>query len=147
MPLDDTIRLRRTRFARDGLRLASVRAIVFIAEQRCPFAEEFDGLDEDAVHVLGEIRDEPVACGRLRPLEPGTVKLERLAVLAELRGRGHGRALLEFMMATARTMGARTLTLNAQVQVVGLYEAAGFATQGAVFEEVGIAHLKMSRPA
>ncbi|MEZ5652161.1 MAG: GNAT family N-acetyltransferase [Burkholderiaceae bacterium] len=145
--MSTAVTFRRCSFAQDALRLACVRAIVFIAEQNCPFDEEFDGLDDAATQILGERAGEPVACGRIRLVEPRLAKLERLAVLASLRRLGHGRALLDYMIHTARAMGATGLTLNAQLHAQGFYEAAGFVAQGPVFDEVGIAHRKMTRAA
>ena len=43
----------------------TVRSIVFIDEQNTPYDIEVDGLDSKALHVLGEIKGEPVAIGRL----------------------------------------------------------------------------------
>jgi len=73
----------------DVQRAFTVRSIVFIGEQRCPYREEFDGLDADALHILGEEDGEPIAAGRIRSVE-GSAKLERIAVLAPARGRGLG---------------------------------------------------------
>lgn len=140
-------RFRSTAFADDALRLAAVRAVVFIAEQGCPFAEEFDGLDDGALHVLGEADGEPVACARIRMIAPGLAKLERMAVLAPWRGCGHGRALLRHVMDTARKAGAQRFTLNAQCHAIPFYAAEGFVGEGPVFDEVGIPHRKMSRKA
>lgn len=145
--MSGVIRFRRTTFAADAVRLTTVRAIVFIEEQDCPFDEEFDGLDDAAIQILGEIDGEPVACGRIRRLEPGLAKLERLAVRRGQRGLGHGRSLLRTMIGIARAEGAMRLTLNAQMHALGFYEAEGFVAEGAVFDEVGIPHRKMNRAA
>ncbi len=37
----------------DMLQVYAVRSIVFVNDQKCPFAEEFDGNDFAATHVLG----------------------------------------------------------------------------------------------
>jgi predicted GNAT family N-acyltransferase len=55
-----------------------------MAEQECPFDEEFDGNDFCATHFLGEIDGEPAGCIRVRYFA-GFVKLERLAVRQEYR--------------------------------------------------------------
>jgi predicted GNAT family N-acyltransferase len=68
----------------DLQRAAAVRSIVYIADQDCPYDEEFDGNDLCGLHLLGWIGDEPAATLRLR-FFADFVKLERLAVRPEFR--------------------------------------------------------------
>ena len=46
----------------DLLMVYSIRSAVYIAEQECPFAEEFDGNDHCATHLVGFIKGEPAGC-------------------------------------------------------------------------------------
>src|SRR3984893_6510644 len=50
----------------DLLMVYSVRSAVYIAEQECPFAEEFDGNDHCATHFIGFIKGAPAGCIRAR---------------------------------------------------------------------------------
>jgi predicted GNAT family N-acyltransferase len=69
----------------DGLlKVMSVRAATYIAEQECPFAEDYDGNDFCASHVLAEVDGEPAGCMRIRYFKD-FVKFERLAVRHEYR--------------------------------------------------------------
>ncbi len=68
----------------DLLMVYSIRAAVYMAEQDCPFAEEFDGNDHGATHFIGFISDEPAGCLRARFFHD-FVKLERLAVRKAFR--------------------------------------------------------------
>ena len=43
----------------DIMRVMSIRSAVYVAEQRCPHDEEFDGNDFSATHLLGYVGDEP----------------------------------------------------------------------------------------
>jgi predicted GNAT family N-acyltransferase len=81
------IRRAEVRIARgfdDLLMVYSVRSAVYIAEQECPFAEEFDGNDHCATHLIGFIEGEPAGCIRARFFHD-FAKLERLAVLKKFR--------------------------------------------------------------
>jgi predicted GNAT family N-acyltransferase len=71
----------------DLQRIAVVRGIVYIADQDCPYDEEFDGNDLCALHLIGWVRGEPVATLRLR-FFAGFAKLERLAVTPAERRSG-----------------------------------------------------------
>ena len=128
----------------DFLRVVCVRAIVFMGEQACTYAEEIDGLDEEAIHILGELNGEPIAAGRVR-LAGKTARLERLAIVQSYRGCGYGSQLLEYMSKVAVDRGAEKLLLHAQVAAINFYEKHGFYTSGPVFQEAGIAHQLMSR--
>lgn len=77
-----TVRVART--MEDLFKCFSVRAATYMAEQECPFEEEFDGNDFCATHFLGEIDGEPAGCLRVRYFAD-FVKIERLAVRHEFR--------------------------------------------------------------
>ena len=47
----------------DLLMVYSIRAAVYMAEQSCPYNEEFDGNDLCATQFLGFAGDEPAGCG------------------------------------------------------------------------------------
>jgi predicted GNAT family N-acyltransferase len=128
----------------DVLKAYSVRSIVFIEEQACPYAEEFDGLDRGAVHIIGEEQGEPVAVGRMRFLGD-YAKLERIAIRAAARGRGLGHQLVDFMVDVARHYGFRRYTMHAQAHLVHFYSQHGFTCHGDLFQEAGIDHYLMVR--
>ena len=126
----------------DMLKAYSVRSIVFVEEQNCPYEIEVDGKDFAALHVLGEIENQPVAAGRMRFLGD-VVKLERLAVRQAYRGKGYGSELLKFMMAVAKENGFKKIKLHAQTQALDFYIKHGFQGRGERFFEADIEHLLM----
>jgi predicted GNAT family N-acyltransferase len=81
-PRDESIRV--VRSVDDFLKIVTVRAIVYMAEQKCPHVEEFDGNDFCAMHLLGFLDGEAVACLRIR-FFGDFAKIERLAVRSEAR--------------------------------------------------------------
>ncbi|MBV8963860.1 MAG: GNAT family N-acetyltransferase [Hyphomicrobiales bacterium] len=78
------MRVKVARGADDLLMVYAIRAAVFLAEQACPYAEEFDGNDHCATHFIGFVGDEP-ACSLRARYFGDFVKLERLAVRKEFR--------------------------------------------------------------
>ncbi len=68
----------------DLLMVYAIRSAVYIAEQDCPFAEEFDGNDHCATHFVGFVAGEPAGCLRARFFHD-FVKLERLAIRRSFR--------------------------------------------------------------
>jgi len=132
--------VRQARWPQDQDALRSVRARVFIAEQGVPEQLEWDGKDAQALHLLAET-DSGIAIGTARLLADG--RLGRMAVLADYRGRGVGRTLLEQALKLARRQGLATVTVHAQMQVVPFYQRFGFDSVGGSFLEAGIRHQAM----
>lgn len=121
-----------------------IRETVFVREQGVPLELEWDGLDPSCWHALAwNEQGEPIGTGRLY-LQGKKVKLGRMAVLKEHRGRGVGRALLSTLLDLARAQGMTKAYLAAQVQAVGFYERQGFQVTGELFEDAGIPHRAMT---
>ncbi|MES2226498.1 MAG: YbgC/FadM family acyl-CoA thioesterase [Pseudomonadota bacterium] len=125
----------------------AIRSEVFIAEQKIPVEMEWDEADASAVHAVALNRfGLPLATGRLLQEAPGVARIGRMAVTQPMRGSGVGRALLDALMRAAAARGDREVRLHAQTSAQGFYARAGFQPAGAVFEEVGIAHIDMAQP-
>jgi predicted GNAT family N-acyltransferase len=90
----------------DLLMVYSIRSAVYIAEQDCPFAEEFDGNDHCATHFLGFVNGEPAGCLRARFFHD-FVKLERLAVRKAFRKSSLAFELVREGITMARRKGFR----------------------------------------
>ena len=141
------VRLART--AKDVELCLRLRWTVFVEEQGVPPSQELDAHDkEDAVHVLASLDGVPCGAGRLTFAGPGVAKIERMAVIDDVRGRGAGRMLLAFLEREARQRGAARLTLFAQVRAREFYEKAGYVSVGNEFDDgTGIPHLRMEKNA
>lgn len=124
-----------------------VRRQVFQKEQGVAPELEFDGNDESATHFLAYQGSDAIGTARIRYLTADDsqpiAKIERVAVLAEYRGNGIGKQLMDVAIAHLRNQGITAIKINAQLQVQDFYERLGFSTCGAVFEEAGIPHIEM----
>jgi predicted GNAT family N-acyltransferase len=119
-----------------------VREPVFVDEQKVPRDMEWDTHDAASQHVIAfDSTSGAIGTGRL--LLDG--HLGRIAVRADWRGKGVGRALLERLLEEAEQSGLRNLELHAQTQAVGFYRRFGFVEQGPAFMEAGIPHRTMVR--
>jgi predicted GNAT family N-acyltransferase len=134
--------LRVVEWAREETKLRAVRIAVFVIEQNIPEQLEWDAHDAVSIHALAEdASGMPIGCGRLLP----DGHIGRLAVLSEWRGRGVGAALLERLIALARTRGDARVLLNAQVQAMPFYARYGFEPAGEPFVEADLPHQTMER--
>ena len=120
----------------------ALRRRVFIEEQHVPEEIELDADDARAFHALALEDGRPVGCGRMVP-HGDYVKIGRMAVLAERRGAGVGRRVLEFLIEHARRRGFRRAVLDAQLHAERFYLKQGFTPVGDTFEEAGIMHRRM----
>ena len=82
----------------------AIRSAVYLAEQSCPYNEEFDGNDVTATHVVAYIDNEPAATMRIRYFG-NFAKLERLAVRREYRAGAIGGKLIAYAVDFVRRKG------------------------------------------
>jgi ElaA protein len=122
----------------------AIRRRVFIAGQGVSEEIEIDGRDADSTHFLATLDEVPIGTARLRAWE-GMAKVERVAVLAEWRGIGAGRALMAAAEDEARAQGFALVVLHAQEHVAAFYGRLGYRREGPTFREAGIPHVKMTR--
>jgi len=135
----------------------ALRHEVFVVGQGVPVELERDELDAGADHGVaydgprllgtGRLVDGAIDTnGRHDPTAAGTVgTIGRMAVRADARGAGVGRALLDLLVARAAERGLPAVELHAQLHARAFYERAGFVPFGEVYVEAGIEHLGMRR--
>jgi len=120
-----------------------VRQAVFIYEQGVPADLELDEYDPLATHALAYMDELCIGTGRLVDLGGGQAQIGRMAVLAQFRGRGTGKKILEKLVQIASAQGVKLLVLHSQVAAIPFYEKQGFEVQGPIYDEAGIPHRNM----
>lgn len=136
------IRVRLVTWEEQAERLRAVREAVFVREQGVAPELELDEHDAHALHALAEdASGQAIGTGRL--LDDGHIG--RLAVLADWRARGVGRALLDALLEAATARGHTKAVLNAQIQAIDFYRRAGFIVSSEPFMDAGIAHQEMHK--
>ena len=123
----------------------ALRRVVFIEEQQVPEAEELDGRDAQALHLLATIEGVPVGCARLL-IAGETAKIGRVCVLRALRRQGIGAALIEAVLEVLRDCpGVVRARLGSQTHAIGFYDGLGFKVEGPEYLDAGIPHRDMVR--
>lgn len=125
----------------------SIRHEVFVIEQHVPFNEEADEFDEQSNHYLAFYNNIPVGTARWRITSDG-IKLERFSVLKTYRKLGIAGCLVKQLLHDCiqyriNHNDKKSIYLNAQTEVIGLYENFGFKKAGDQFIESGIRHCRM----
>ena len=121
-----------------------IRKRVFVEEQNVPMDREVDEYEDTATHIL-LIDDEPIGTVRYRPASDDMIKVERMAVLPEERGRKLGFKLMEFVHDHAREHGYTRAKLGAQVHAIDFYKKLGYTVSSDEFEDAGIPHVYMEK--
>ncbi len=115
------MRVKVARSLNDLLQVATIRALVYMGEQACPFDEEFDGNDlAGATHLMLQSKGETVGVVRLRWFSD-FAKLERLAIRKEHRGGPGLMMLARAAFAHAARKGYRRLMGHAQPRLVSFW--------------------------
>lgn len=122
-----------------------IRRKVFIEEQNIPEAEEWDDKDMLADHFLAFCDGAPIGTARAYP-DGDAIRIGRIAVLPQGRGKGLGRDMLLTALNHGAALGHKTAMLDAQTHAIAFYEALGFVAEGAEFDDgSGIMHKRMTR--
>ena len=131
-------------------RMLALRSAVFVVEQRCAYLDP-DGVDEVGWMLLAETPDDAVVA-TARLLGPGVRFAEpsigRVCTAMDWRGTGLGRALMVTAIAEASARYAgQPVRISAQAHLERFYASLGFVVDSAPYDEDGIPHLEMLRPA
>ena len=127
-------------WAQAAHRCSLIREQVFIREQGIDPAVELDGLDVQCHHVIATQDDTDTGTARMQ--QDGHIG--RVAVLAEWRHQGIGRALVLGLCQIAREQSLPRVYLASQQSAIGFYEQLGFRREGEPFMEAGIPHQTMT---
>jgi predicted GNAT family N-acyltransferase len=127
-------------------RAVQLRKEVFCDEQGVSLAEELDGRDQEAEHLVALTPDGRRTIGTLRLLVDGaSAKVGRVAVARDWRRQGIASRMLALALQHAYERGCTRARLAAQLEAVALYEQAGFAVESDVFHEANIEHVWMGQ--
>jgi len=129
--------------------LFQARSAVFVVEQDCRF-QDVDGADPECWHLIGRRGAELAAYCRLVP--PGIKfpepSIGRVITTRAARGSGCGRILMREAVARLEKLWpGRAIRIGAQRHLERFYGEFGFAASSAPYDEDGIVHIEMLRPA
>jgi predicted GNAT family N-acyltransferase len=119
-----TVRVART--LDDMQRIAVIRSLVYMAEQDCPYDEEFDGNDlAGATHLIGEAGGEPLGCLRIRWFAD-FAKIERVCVRSGHRSGRVARKVMAEAIEIIRRKGYRSFVGHVQEHLIPYWKRYGF---------------------
>lgn len=122
--------------------IIKIRRDVFIEEQNCTEESEWDDDMYKCEYYLAYYQGYPCATLRYREKE-SKIKIERVAVLEEFRGKDIGKEIMEYILDILKEKKIEIM-LHSQERVIGFYQKLGFQTYGQRFYEENIPHFAMN---
>lgn len=121
-----------------------IRTVVFVDEQKVPSDLELDEFDtlSKAKHVIALYKGKPIGAARIRFIKK-KAKLERLALLKKYRGKGFGKAVMDYMVNYCKKKKPKEIILHGQCYAEKFYRKLGFVPRGKTFMDAGIEHIEM----
>lgn len=126
--------------------IMKLRQEIFVVEQNCVYLDA-DGLDQKAVHVLGEDENSTLAA-YIRIFAPGDCYAEaaigRVVVATNFRGQQLGVKVMEYGIAYCKkNFPDSSIKIGAQVYLDKFYRSLGFVPVSEMYLEDGIEHQYM----
>lgn len=97
------------------------------------------------IHVAAYV--DGFIAGTLILIEKGahTFQLRQMAVREDYAGQKVGRTMLRHAERVVRSRGRNRIELNARVSAQPFYEKSGYVTEGDVFTDLTLAHIRMTK--
>jgi ElaA protein len=125
----------------------ALRVRVFVVEQTCAY-QEVDALDLVARHLWAETEADGRIVAYARVIPAGAkydeASFGRVVTAPKARGTGLGRELMRRVLTFT---GGAPLRIAAQAYLEQFYVELGFVRASDVFDDDGIPHIEMTRPA
>jgi len=123
-----------------------IRTRVFTVGQNVPWHDEVDEAEDTATHYLLWVDGAPAATARTRMTDGGVAKIERVAVLDDMQGRGIGRILMQHIMDhLSLDPAVKAFKLGAQSHAISFYQKLGFDITSDEYLDAGIPHRDMMK--
>jgi ElaA protein len=130
--------------------LLAFRQAIFVVEQASPYPD-LDGRDSAARHLT--LRRDSALIGYLRLIAPNidndpNVRLGRVAVAETERGNGNARLIVEEALSLAASLyPGHGIEIGAQTYLEPFYASFGFVRSTSPYDDFGVPHIDMIRPA
>jgi ElaA protein len=130
-------------------KIMAARHAVFVLEQQCLYVDA-DFVDIACWHLCGWQQEQLGAYARIVPpgLKYAEAAIGRVLTTELARSLGLGRELMQRAIATTHArFGVCPIRIGAQQHLQRFYGSLGFVVASDIYDEDGIAHIEMLRPA
>ncbi|MBS1627730.1 MAG: GNAT family N-acetyltransferase [Bacteroidetes bacterium] len=130
-------------------KILKLRSEVFVVEQNCVFLD-MDNRDQFSYHLLGLVENNLAAYTRLIAAQKvyDYVSIGRVVTSPQYRKLGIGKELMKISIKKCYELfGEVPIKIGAQLYLKKFYESFGFTQSSQVYDEDGIDHIEMIKPA
>ena len=121
-----TIKYKEVKTISEFIDYIKIRADVFILEQGFAPGWEPDEDDKVSKHFIALDSKKVIATGRYREIKKGEIKIERMAVRKDCRGKGIGNGILSYMINDIKKHKPKKIWTRSQPQAMPFYDKFGF---------------------
>ncbi len=125
--------------------IIAIRREAFVIGRGVPVEIELDGRDGELLHFCMYNKDKLISYLRAEDIGNGMMHIGRVATSADMRGKGYGRELFDFVFNYAKENGFEYVEVSAVHTAVGFYEKLGFVSEGEYYLETGVNHIYMKK--
>ncbi len=119
-----------------------IRFKVFVVEQKVDKEIELDEYENTAVHIVMYDDEKPIANCRIIFVDD-KIKIGRVAVLSQCRGKGYGEMIMKEALNYLIKEGKENVYISSQLYIKSFYEKLGFEVISEVYMEANIEHIAM----
>ncbi|MEN8839172.1 MAG: GNAT family N-acetyltransferase [Flavobacteriales bacterium] len=109
------------------------------------FSEEELFLENDQTHVGVFENEKAIGCFSLVPVSKNEIKMRQVCVDSDLQQKGIGSKMMDYCEDWAKKNGYQEISCHARESAVNYYERHGYKTEGKLFREVSLPHMKMKK--
>lgn len=120
-----------------------IREEVFVIEQG--FNEEFDSIDNSAIHVLVKYNGKYVATSRAYKESEKRYHIGRVAVLKEYRFLKIGSQMISKLEEKLKELNVKEVVLGSQIKAKEFYKKNGYSEYGDIYLDEGCPHILMKK--
>lgn len=124
--------------------ILALRCQVFIVEQQCLYVD-LDYRDQNAIHLMGYADKQLLAYARILPhADESMMSIGRVLTATDARSKQYGKTLMQQALnyLNKHYPGVK-VSISAQHYLIKFYQSFGFETQGDIYDEDGIPHIRM----
>lgn len=122
----------------------NLRKSVFVDEQHFSLENEFDCIDEIAIHILLYYKDIFSGYVRVyRETDKNVYHIGRLCIVKDKRGKGYGKMLMKKAEEEISLRGGKYISLSAQCTAKLFYKSLSYEEEGEVYKDEWCPHIKM----
>lgn len=121
-----------------------LRGEVFVVGQQICSEPDVDEVDPRCHHVMMYLGDELIGTARLLPVDDEqSIKVGRVAVAEQHRGRGFGGSMMRAIQAWIGNVPGRRGVMSAQAHLERWYGSMGWISHSGEYMEAGIPHIQL----